>query len=56
MVKKPEKVVDKNGKCLYNFIVQKRKKLNRYIHISLSKGGIENGTTKKKMVKSKNTF
>ena len=53
--------IDKKQKYLYNFIVTKMSQINQiklkqiYTYI-FKQGGNQNGTTKKKMVKSKNTL
>lgn len=45
--------VDKSKKYLYNFIVINKEKIRIDIYIYLkARGGIQDGTTKKKMVKS----
>lgn len=53
-----KKTVDKQKKNEYNFIVSVsgNKNIDRLQQITEIKGGNYNGTTKKKMVKSKNTF
>ena len=48
--------IDKIGKYLYNFIVTKNNEMiETDIYLYLKQGGNQNGTTKKKMVKSKNS-